>query len=257
MFGAIIGDIVGSVYEFNNIKSKDFPFWTKGSHFTDDTVMTCAVCAALREYKNDTTKNAHALIIARMQEFGREYPFCGYGTMFAKWIHSDRPGPYNSYGNGSAMRVSSAAWIADSIEEAKEFAKYSAEVTHNHPDGIKGAVSIAEAIYMGINKATKPQIKEAMENYYSLDFTLDEIRENYEFDETCEGSVPQAIVAFLEGKNFEDVIRNAVSIGGDSDTIAAIAGSIAEPVFGIPARMKARAINILDPLLKKAIGIID
>ena len=257
MFGAIIGDIIGSVYEFNNIKSKEFPLWTKNSHFTDDTVMTCAVCAALREYKNDTSKNAHALIIARMQEFGREYPFCGYGAMFAKWINSDNPGPYNSFGNGSAMRVSSAAWIADNKEEAMEYAKYSAEVTHNHPDGIKGAVAIAEAICMGREKASKSQIKKAMSNYYELNFTLDEIRPAYTFDETCEGSVPQAIVAFLEGKNFEDVIRNAVSIGGDSDTIAAIAGSIAEPYYGIPARMKARAINILDPLLKRAIGIID
>lgn len=177
--------------------------------------------------------------------------------MFAKWIHSDKPGPYNSYGNGSAMRVSGAAWVGESLEEALEFAKYSAEVTHNHPDGIKGAVSVAEAIYMGRQDATKAEIKARMSDYYDLNFTLDEIRDDYEFDETCEGTVPQAILAFLEGKNFEDVIRNAISIGGDSDTIAAIAGSIAEPFYNIPARMKARAINILDPLLKKAIGIID
>src|SRR5665647_1966524 len=215
MFGAIIGDIVGSTYEFHNKKSKDFPFWTKSSHITDDTVMTCAVSAALREYKNDKTKNAHALIIKRMREIGREYPLCGYGNMFLTWINARYPKPYNSYGNGSAMRVSSAAWVADSIEEAKELAIYSAEVTHNHPEGVKGAVAVAEAIYMARQSCTKEEIKEHLSQYYDLDFTLDQIRPDYEFDATCQGSVPQAIVAFLEGTGFEDVIRNAVSIGGD------------------------------------------
>jgi type I restriction enzyme M protein len=170
---------------------------------------------------------------------------------------SEEPKPYNSYGNGSAMRVSAAAWLADSMSEAKELAVYTAEVTHNHVEGIKGAVAVAEAIYMARQNCTKEQIKKHLSQYYDLEFTLDAIREDYQFDETCQGSVPQAIVAFLEGTDFEDVIRNAVSIGGDSDTIAAIAGSIAEPFFGIPARLKARALNILDPLLKKALGILD
>ncbi len=257
MFGAIIGDIVGSVYEFNNIKTKDFPLWKPNSHFTDDTVMTCAVYAALREYKKDKTQSAQVLLTSYMREFGREYPKCGYGSQFEKWLQADDPKPYNSYGNGSAMRVSGAAWLADSLSEAKELATLSAEVTHNHPEGIKGAVAVSEAIYMASQNCTQEQIYKHVGQYYDLDFTLAEIRPEYEFDETCQGSVPQAVVAFLEGKDFEDVIRNAVSIGGDSDTIAAIAGSIAEPYFGIPARLKARALNILDPLLKKALGITD
>lgn len=257
MFGAIIGDIVGSVYEFNNIKTKDFPLWKPNSHFTDDTVMTCAVYAALREYKKDKTQSAQVLLTSYMREFGREYPKCGYGSQFEKWLQADDPKPYNSYGNGSAMRVSGAAWLADSLSEAKELATLSAEVTHNHPEGIKGAVAVSEAIYMASQNCTQEQIYKHVGQYYDLDFTLAEIRPEYEFDETCQGSVPQAVVAFLEGKDFEDVIRNTVSIGGDSDTIAAIAGSIAEPYFGIPARLKARALNILDPLLKKALGITD
>lgn len=155
MFGAIIGDIVGSVYEFNNVKKKDFPLWKKSSHFTDDTVMTCAVCAALREYKKDKTKSVHALLINYMREIGREYPFCGYGTRFNQWLMSEEPKPYNSYGNGSAMRVSAAAWLADSMSEAKELAVYTAEVTHNHVEGIKGAVAVAEAIYMARQNCTK------------------------------------------------------------------------------------------------------
>lgn len=257
MFGAIIGDIVGSTYEFNNKKSKVFPFWTKGSFFTDDTVMTCAVCAALREYKKDKTSDVHHLLVKRMQEIGREYPLCGYGAKFLVWINSDDPKPYNSYGNGSAMRVSAAAWLAESMSEAKQLAIYSAEVTHNHQEGIKGAVSVAEAIYMARQSCTKDQIKKHLSKYYDLDFKLDDIREDYEFNETCQGSVPQALVAFFEGESFEDCIRNAVSIGGDSDTIAAITGSIAEAFYGVPARMKARVLSMLDPLLKKALGIID
>ena len=257
MFGAIIGDIVGSTYEFHNKKSKSFPFWTKGSHFTDDTVMTCAVCAALREYKKDKTTDVHNLLVKRMQEIGREYPKCGYGGKFLTWMNSDDPKPYNSYGNGSAMRVSSAAWLADSMSETKQLAIYSAEVTHNHQEGIKGAVSVAEAIYMARQNCTKDQIKKHLSKYYDLDFTLHDIRMDYEFNETCQGSVPQSIVAFLEGENFEDCIRNAISIGGDSDTIAAITGSMAEGFYGVPARMKARALMLLDPLLKKALGIMD
>ena len=257
MFGAIIGDIVGSVYEFNNVKSKDFPFWKKNSHFTDDTVMTCAVCAALREYKKDKSKDVHVLLVEYMREIGREYPVCGYGARFNQWLISEDPKPYNSYGNGSAMRVSAAAWLADSLSEAKELAVYSAEVTHNHAEGIKGAVAVAEAIYMARQKRTKEQIRKHLSQYYDLSFTLDQIRPDYQFDETCQGSVPQAIAAFLEGTDFEDVIRNAISIGGDSDTIAAIAGSIAEAFYGVPARFKARALNVLDPLLKKALGIMD
>ncbi len=257
MFGAIIGDIVGSVYEFNNIKTKDFPLWKKNSHFTDDTVMTCAVCAALREYKRDKSKDVHTLLINYMREIGREYPDCGYGARFEKWLMSEEIKPYNSYGNGSAMRVSPAAWLADSLSEAKELAVYSAEVTHNHAEGIKGAVAVSEAIYMARQNCTKEQIRKHLSHYYDLEFTLDQIRPTYQFDETCQGSVPQAINAFLEGADFEDVIRNAISIGGDSDTIAAIAGSIAEGFYGVPARLKARALNILDPLLKKALGIMD
>ncbi len=255
MFGAIIGDIVGSIYEFNNIKTKNFELFSEGCRFTDDTVMTCAVCYAVREFKANSTVNVIGQIQNRMIEYGRLYPDAGYGTMFNEWLNSPSPRPYNSYGNGSAMRVSACGMLAESIDEATSLATYSAEVTHNHPDGVKGAVAVAEAIYLARIGETKKQIKDHLGNYYDLNFTLAEIRPTYRFDETCEGSVPQAIVAFLEAEDFEDCIRNAISIGGDSDTIAAIAGSIAEPFFGIPARLTARTYGYLTPELLTALGI--
>lgn len=227
MLGAIIGDVVGSVYEFNNIKTKDFPLFVKQSIYTDDTVMTVAVAKALlrsREEKQDF----RTILIEEMQLFGKQYPNSGYGGMFAQWLTTNNPKPYNSFGNGSAMRVSPCGLIAVELSEALSLAKASAEVTHNHPEGIKGAQAVAGAIYLAKNKKTKQEIKDFIElNFYDLDFTLDGIRQNYHFNETCQETVPQAIVAFLESTDFEDAIRNAVSIGGDSDTVAAITSSIA------------------------------
>lgn len=227
MLGAIIGDIVGSRYEFNNIKSKDFSFVSQGCTFTDDTVMTIAVARALIRTKK-TNCNFKSVLVEEMQALGNEYPDAGYGGRFFFWLGDDFPEPYNSFGNGSAMRVSPCGLIAQSLEEALSLAEESAEVTHNHPEGIKGAQAVAAAIYLAKTKKSKAEISQYIrEKFYPLEETLDEIRPDYSFDETCQGSVPQAIIAFLESENFEDAIRNAVSIGGDSDTIAAITGSVA------------------------------
>lgn len=229
MIGAIAGDIIGSVYEFNNIKTKDFPLFTRGSTYTDDTIMTAAVAKALLQSR-DNHADFRTLLIEEMQSFGRRYPnpMGGYGANFAKWLTSPNPSPYNSYGNSSAMRVSPCGYIAVSLAEALSLAKASAEVTHNHPEGIKGAQAVAGAIFLALNDKDKDEIASFIKkNFYDLDFTLDEIRPSYQFNGSCQGTVPQAIVAFLESTSFEDAIRNAVSLGGDSDTLAAITGSIA------------------------------
>lgn len=258
MLGAIIGDIVGSAYEWNNIKTKDFPLFTKASHFTDDTVMTLAVSEACVGYQNAKTgkywQNGsnnlwfQTRLLSTMQAMGRMYPDVGYGANFDVWINSDDPQPYNSYGNGSAMRVSPVAYFSDTLEEALTLARLSAEVTHNHPDGIRGAQATAACVFMALNGDSKSSIRSYVEkHFYSLNFTLDEIRPVYRYDVSCQGSVPQAIKAFLEGEDFEDTIRGAVSIGGDSDTIAAIAGSIAEPFFrSIRPGVVNRALDCLD-----------
>jgi ADP-ribosylglycohydrolase len=224
MIGAIIGDIVGSVYEFNNIKTKEFQTLTMKNFFTDDTIMTIAVAEALMN--GGSADN----FIDSMKKFGRLYPNADWGGLFRSWLFSDDRKPYDSFGNGSAMRVSPCAWFAKSLEEAERLAELSASVTHNHPEGIKGAKAVAGAIYLARTGCGKPKIKEYVEkNYgYNLNRTLDEIRPSYRFDETCQGTVPEAIIAFLESKGFEDAIRNAVSLGGDSDTLAAITGSISE-----------------------------
>lgn len=234
MYGAIIGDIVGSRFENIGNKRKEFHLFSQYSLFTDDTAMTVAVADAL------LTDGDFA---AAMQKWGRKYPRAGYGGKFIQWIFSNDPKPYGSWGNGSAMRVSPCALIAGSLEEALELAERSAAVTHDHPDGIKGAKAIAAAVYLAKTGRTKEEIRDYIEeNYYSLDFTLDEIRPRYRFDASCRGSVPQAIVAFLESTDFEDAIRNAVSLGGDSDTIGAMAGSIAWRFYsrenGPTARMR-------------------
>ena len=255
MIGAIIGDIVGSVYERNPIKTKEFELFKDRCRFTDDTVMTCAVCYAVREYKARPNVNVIGLFQKRMVELGQKYPDAGYGGKFRQWLENPYRRPYNSFGNGSAMRVSACGMLADSLEEAHKLAVYSAEVTHNHPEGIKGAVAVAEGIFLARQKKTKDEIREHLSQYYDLNFTLEDVRPEYAFDVTCQGSVPQAIVCFLEAESFEDAVRNAVSLGGDSDTQAAIAGSLAEPYFGIPARLKARAYNYLTPELRSALGI--
>lgn len=247
MIGAILGDIVGSVYEFDNIKSKDFELFTKDCVFTDDTVLTCAVAKALLE--TDAHNNIDAFkehLIKIMHKIGRKYHDSGFGGRFYRWVLSDSTLPYGSFGNGSAMRVSPVAWYASSLSEAEALAKASAEITHNHHEGIKGAVAVAGAIYLARTGSTKDEIKSYCNLFYDLNFTLDDIRPFYEFNETCQGSVPQAIVAFLESVSFEDAIRNAISIGGDSDTIADITGAVAEGFYGIPEDLSNTALSFLE-----------
>ena len=223
IYGAIIGDIVGSRFEFMNYKGKDFRLFSDGSRFTDDTVMTVAVAEALLTDGDFT---------AAMQKWGRRYPRAGYGGKFSGWIFAADPRPYGSWGNGSAMRVSPCGLYAGSLGDALELAERSAIVSHDHPEGIRGAKAIAAAVYLAKNGGNKREIEEYIkENYYPLNFTLDEIRPGYRFDVSCRGSVPQAIQAFLESEDFEDAIRSAVSLGGDSDTIAAMTGSIAWPFY--------------------------
>lgn len=229
MYGAIIGDIVGSRYEFGNFKSKDFPLFQKGCDYTDDTIMTVAVAEALLRARAEQV-SFREVLVEEMQGYGRMYPHPqgAYGGRFAAWLQAKDPQPYNSFGNGSAMRVSPCGLIAVTLEEALELAKVSAEVTHNHPEGIKGAQATAAAVYLARAGAPREEIREYIrEHFYPLDQTLDELRPTYRFDESCQGTVPQAITAFLESTSFEDAIRNAVSLGGDSDTIGAITGSIA------------------------------
>ena len=252
MLGAIIGDIIGSPYEWHNIKTKEFNLFRRRSHCTDDSVMTIAVAEALLIAKDRGQLEDEAavkeLLIDAMHKWGNEYPNAGYGGSFIKWLALESAEPYNSWGNGSAMRVSPAGWMADDLEGTRRLARWTAEVTHNHPEGVKGAESVAAAIFFARTGASKAEIKEYIvtEFGYDLDRTCDEIRPDYEFDVSCQGSVPEAIIAFLEGEDFEDVIRNAVSLGGDSDTIAAMAGSIAEAFYEIPAWIEMEAMSRMD-----------
>lgn len=249
IFGAIIGDIVGSIYEFDNIKTKDFKLFSYDCYFTDDTVMSIAIYKSLNDCKGDYT-NLSEITIQNMQTIGRKYPGAGYGGRFHGWIYNDDPKPYYSFGNGAAMRISAVAYFANSIEEVKELSRKVTEVTHNHPEGLKGAEATAIAIYLAKEgKSIEDIRKHINDNYYKLDFTLDEIRPFYKFNETCQNTVPQAIEAFLESTSFEDAIRNAISIGGDSDTLAAITGSIAEAYYGIPRNIKEEALTFLDERL--------
>ncbi len=250
MIGAIVGDIVGSVYEWHNIKTKEFPFFRPDCFFTDDTVMTCAVYQAIREFKDGSAADLDRALTETMQLFGRRYPGRGYGGHFRMWLSSGAPRPYNSFGNGAAMRVSAAGFLAESLEEARALARSSAGVTHNHPEGIKGAVATAEGIFLARGGASLAEIRSALSAYYDLDFTLDAIRPDYDFDVTCQGTVPQAVVAFLESEGFEDAVRNAISIGGDSDTLAAITGSLAEGFYGVPDPIRRHALSILDDGLR-------
>ena len=238
MYGAILGDIIGSPFEFDRgDKTNDFKLFSRRSHFTDDSVMTLAVCEALLKVGQDVTvKEIEDAVISSMQSWGRRYPHAGYGGYFRRWLTARHPEPYNSYGNGCAMRVSAAGWLYDSLEKTRVVAKATANVTHNHPEGIKGAEATASAIFMARNGSSKEEIKKYIENefHYDLNRTLNEIRPGYHMDETCQKTIPEAIIAFLEAKDFEDAIRNAVSLGGDTDTLGAITGSIAEAYYGIP-----------------------
>lgn len=242
MIGAILGDIIGSPYEFDRgSKSKNFPLFSPKSTYTDDTVMTLAVCQAFLDAQASASDDWILSSLAnRMRQFGKKYPNAGYGGMFRQWLRNPECRPYNSFGNGSAMRVSSAAWLYNDIDAVRHAARLSAQVTHNHPEGIKGAEATASAIFLAREGYSKAEIREyiELEFDYALNRTCDEIRPGYYHTETCMETVPEAITAFLEGNSFEDVIRTAVSLGGDCDTLTAIAGSIAEGFYGVPAGLK-------------------
>lgn len=247
MYGAILGDIIGSPYEFDRgNKTKDFPLFSKHSEFTDDTVMTIAVAEALLKSGVDADLNTiRQNVICSMQDWGHRFPYAGYGASFRWWLQEDNPQPYESYGNGSAMRVSAAGWFYDSLERTREVARATAEVTHNHVEGIKGAEATAAAIFLARTGSTKEEIRDYIceEFQYDLSRTCDEIRPGYRHVESCQETVPEAITAFLEGDSFEDVIRTAVSLGGDCDTLTAIAGSIAEAFFGVPENLKSECLK--------------
>ena len=243
MLGAIIGDMAGSVYEFHNLKSKRFPLFTRKCYPTDDSIMTIAVAKAILE-NDGKAEGLEDQAVKWMQKIGRQYPNCGYGGRFFRWMHTRDPQPYGSFGNGAAMRVSACGWAGKTLDEVKALSHAVTIVSHNHPEGVKGAEATACAIFLARTGHSKEEIRSFIEdNYYTLNFTLDEIRPTYRFDVTCQGSVPQAIEAFLESDSFEDAIRNAISIGGDSDTLAAITGSIAEAFYGIPKDIRKHAVG--------------
>ena len=247
MLGAIIGDIIGSPYEYGARKTKSFPLFTYGCRPTDDSVLTVAVGCACAEANIKDEYSFKRVLREKLREIGRRYLDAGYGRMFYEWMLSDTDKPYGGLTNGSAMRVSPTAWAAGSLEEAERLAKWSAEITHDHPEGVKGAVAVASAIYLAREGKSKEEIRGYIESkYYDLSFTIEEIRPAYSHDMTCEGSVPQAIAAFLDSNGFEDAIRNAISLGGDGDTQACIAGAIAEAFYGIPEEISQRALEYID-----------
>jgi ADP-ribosylglycohydrolase len=243
MLGAIAGDVIGSVHEATATKFKFFPLFTPESCFTDDTVLSVAVAECLLQ-GGDFAGAYH--------DYFHRYPLAGYGGNFIRWAGGRLPGPYNSFGNGSAMRVSPVAWAFSTLDEVLDWAKRSAEVTHNHPEGIKGAQATAAAVFLARKKHDKNALREYIEQTFEYDLseTLDEIRPNYCFDVSCQGSVPQALIAFLESTDFEDAIRNAISLGGDADTMACIAGAVAEAHYGgVPVEIAEQTLALLDEQL--------
>ena len=257
MIGAILGDMIGAPYEFDRSpKTKGFPLFSRESVFTDDSVMTIAVAEALMETIGKKDEEIKAALVTSMQKWGRRYPDAGYGGMFRRWLRKRNPAPYGSFGNGSAMRVSSAGWLYDTLEDTRHMARLTAEVTHNHPEGIKGAEVAASAIFMARNGRNKEEIREYInrEFGYDLSRTCDEIRPAYHHVETCQQTVPEAVTAFLEGIDFEDVIRTAVSLGGDCDTLTCIAGGMAEAMYGVPEEM---AVECRRRLPEEMLAVID
>lgn len=247
MIGAIIGDIAGSIYEFKNYRAKDFEFFGRGADYTDDTVCTIAVADALLNGLDPAQTLA---------AWCRRHPGRGYGGMFGQWIHSRELHPYGSYGNGAAMRVSPAGLLGRTLDGALDMAQRVTAVTHNHPEGLKGAAATVHAIFLARQGAARERIREAIAAAYGydLDRTVDAIRPHYVFNESCQGTVPEALVCAFEARDFEDAIRNAVSIGGDSDTVAAIAGGVAEALFGVPEALQKEALARLPEEMRVIVG---
>ena len=263
LYGAILGDIIGSPYEFDGDvdgvkKTKDFIFFKGDAGFTDDTVMTIAIAEALLDVGRNADEETvcSAAVIKSMRKWGKKYPYAGYGSGFRRWLETDNPKPYNSFGNGSAMRVSAAGWLYDSMFDTREVARWTAQVSHNHLEGIKGAIAVASAIFLARKGSSKDDIKNYIEYEFNYDLSrsLDEIRPTYRHDGSCQGTVPEAIIAFLESTDFEDAIRNAVSLGGDADTLTCITGSIAEAFYGVPQNLIEKCREYLP---KKFLNIVD
>ena len=260
MIGAILGDMIGAPYEFDRgDKTKAFPLFSAESKFTDDSVMTVAVAEALLDYRDGAAADLDEALVDSMRKWGHKYPHAGYGTRFFRWLFTPGSGPYNSFGNGSAMRVSAAGWLYDTLDETRAAARATAAVTHNHPEGIKGAEATASAIYLARTGSSKDEIKAYIvrEFGYDLSRTVDEIRPGYYHVESCQQSVPEAITAFLEGESFEDVVRTAVSLGGDTDTIACIAGSVAEAFYRVPDALRAACLRRVPPEFCDVIARFD
>ena len=261
MYGAILGDIIGSRFEFDRGGwTKDFELFTASDNWTDDTVMTIAVAKALMDAGKDAPADKiEAACTKEMQEWGRKYPDAGYGGRFIGWLRASEPKPYGSFGNGSAMRVSAAGWLYDSLERTREAARATANVSHNHPEGIKGAECSAAVIYMARTGASKDEIMEYVikEFGYDLSETLEEMRQRHEHNETCQDSLPKALRSFFDGESFEDVVRNAVSLGGDTDTLAAIAGAMGEAFFGIPLALIAECLTRIEDDMREVLERFD
>ena len=272
MYGAILGDIIGEPYEFDRSpKKKEFPLFSQKPRFTDDTVMTVAICDAI--LKAGTTADENTMktaMITSMQLWGHKYPHAGYGRKFYTWLAMENTRPYNSWGNGSAMRVSSVGWLFDTLERTREVARWSAEVTHNHPEGVKGAEAVASVIWLARNggvdggtQGTSGELKSQIRAFvtrefgYDLSRTCDQIRPNYRHVESCQQTVPEAITAFLEGESFEDVIRTAVSLGGDCDTLTDIAAAMAEAFYGLPPEFKIRCLDYTTPDMHAVLSEFD
>ena len=257
LYGAIIGDIVGSVYEFNNIKTKDFPLFSERGFITDDSCMTIAVARAINDWKR-SGGDLSQMATQHMREIGNEYPNMGYGAQFWQWLIHEDKGPYNSWGNGAAMRISAAGWYGRDVTEVKRLSYMVTSVTHDNIEGIKGAEATAVAIWAARNGCSKDEIADYIQdNYYDLDDSVEDLQENYDWDSSCQGTVPPAIECFLESNDFEEAIRNAISIGGDSDTIGAITGSIAEAFYGIPDKIKDQAKTYIPEDLLKIVTELE
>ncbi len=261
MYGAILGDIIGSRFEFDRGgKTKKFELLTDEDKFTDDSVMTVAVADALlgtpKDADDDTVKMA---VIKSMQKWGRRYPWSGYGQKFFLWLGDKNPQPYGSWGNGSAMRVSSVGWLYDNLEETRRYARLTAEVTHNHPEGIKGAECTASVIFLARTGGSKEEIEEYVIREFGYDFseTLEEMRARHQHVESCQDSLPKALRSFFDGNSYEDVVRNAVSLGGDTDTLAAIAGAMGEALYDMPETLRAETLDRIKDDMREVLMRFD